>query len=186
MAASRLALLLFVTSLIVVPALADEPTAAAKTATAREVLAKTDTDLLKALESAQKQVPDGKPLAVRVEKDAGKARFGAYFLAEDKIKEVEIDATSGDMLKSKEMEGSRDTMLSQAKKAVADAKVSLPQAIKISMDQVKGGKAFEAEFRLESGKPVVEVELLVDEKPVSVHVDALDPKTVRIKERKKD
>ena len=184
MTASRFAVLMTVLCLIVARAQADEPTRAAKNATAREVLAKTDTDLLKALESAQKQVPDGKPLAVRVEKDAGKSRFGAYLLTGDKIKEIEIDATSGDMLKNKE--ASDDTMLIQAKKAVAEAKVSLPQAIKIGMEQVKGSKAFEAELRLEGGKPVVEVELLVDDKTVKVHVDAMDPTRVKIREPNKD
>ena len=64
--------------------------------------------------------------------------------------------------------------------------MSLPQAIKIGMEQVKGSKAFEAELRLEGGKPVVEVELLVDDKTVKVHVDAMDPTRVKIREPNKD
>jgi uncharacterized membrane protein YkoI len=171
---------------------ADEPAASLretqKLAMAKEVLDKAAIDLGKALETAQRKVPDGKALAVRLEKKDGKARFGAYLLSGGTVKEVEIDPTTGDVVKFKDQQAGdalTDEMLAAAEKASKGALVSISQAIEIGTQKVKNGKPFEAEMKFQLGKPVIEVEMLKGETVVNVQVDATDPKMVQIKESQK-
>jgi uncharacterized membrane protein YkoI len=165
----------------------DKVSAQNKPALAKEVLGTAKIDMKTAVEAAQKIVPEGKPLAVRAESKEGKARFGCYFLNGDIVREVEIDAVSGDMMESKDAQGSKKVngqTLDDAKKAVEGVTVTLAQAIGIGSDKVKNGKPFEAEIRMEDGKVVIEVELLAEDKIVKVQVGARDPKSVKIVEPK--
>jgi uncharacterized membrane protein YkoI len=166
----------------------DKEAAQSKPALAKEVLDTAKIDLFKAVDAAQRIVPDGKPLAVRLEKKEGKGRFGFYFLSGDKIREVEIDAVSGDMMESKDAKGTKRVngeTLDEAKKAVQGASVTFAQAIAAGTEKVKDSKPFEAEIRMEDGKAVIEVELLAGEKVVKVQVDAADAKVIKVIEPKR-
>jgi uncharacterized membrane protein YkoI len=165
----------------------DSPKGEAKVAMAKEILGKSNIGLDKALEAAQKKVPDGKPLAVRLEMKDGKGRFGTYFMAGDTIKEVEIDAATGDVVRSRDQQASERVngeTLAQAGQAQKGATISIAQAIDISTKKVKDGKPFEAEVRMKSGKAVVEVELLTGDRVVKVQVDATDGKSVTVEDSK--
>jgi uncharacterized membrane protein YkoI len=179
-------------SLLVAPAWADDtkdaPNGQAKVALAKEILGKNNIGLDKALEMAQKKVPDGKPLAARLEMKDGKSRFGTYFLTGDTIKEVEIDAASGEVVLFKDQPASarvNGETLAQAEQALKGATVTFAQAIDISTQKVKDGKPFEAELRMKDGKAVVEVELLSGNRVVKVQVDAADGKSVTVEDSKK-
>ena len=62
---------------------------------AKEVLGRARISLAEALEAAQKKVPDGKPFLARFEMRKSTLMFGVFFLADNKIKEVEFDASLG-------------------------------------------------------------------------------------------
>jgi uncharacterized membrane protein YkoI len=175
--------------LLLAPAWADDtkdsPKGEAKVALAKEILGKSNIGLDKALQAAQKKVPDGKPLAVRLEMKDGKGRFGTYLMAGDTIKEVEIDAATGDVLRSRDQQASERVngeTLAQARQAQRGATISIAQAIDLSTKKVRDGKPFEAEVRMKDGKAVVEVELLAGDRFVKVQVDAADGKSVTVEE----
>jgi uncharacterized membrane protein YkoI len=158
-----------------------------KAALAKEVLRKAKVDLLTAIETAQRRVPDGKMLAVRVEMQEDGPRYGTYFLDGDQVKEVELDAVTGAMRKVKDKRGrdiANQKLLAEARKAVNGAKVLFPQAIEIGMERVKEGKPFEAEMRFDAGKAIVEVELLAGEQIMKVKIDAADPNRIKVEEYK--
>jgi uncharacterized membrane protein YkoI len=163
------------------PALAvAEGQEAKKPAVAKQVLDVAKFDLNKALDMAQKKVLDGKPLAVRTEVQQGEPRFGVYFLDGDKIREVELNAVSGEMAKNKELEKFKGQTPAEIRKMLDNEKVSLKDAIARSTTEVKNGKPFEAELELKSGKPVVEVEILDAGKITRVRIDPVDASKINI------
>jgi len=69
---------------------------------AEEAAAKAPITLLQAIDAAQKSVPGGKAFEAEAEMENGKLIFEVEFVAGDKIMEVEVDATSGEVLEVKE------------------------------------------------------------------------------------
>src|SRR5262249_50693140 len=123
---------------------------------------------------------------IRAEMSQDKPRFGAYLLVGDKIHEVELDAATGAVTKSKELDRDRykDLTVAEAKKALNKEKVSLARAVTIGAEKVKGGKPFEAELELKGDKVVIEVELLAEGKVTKVRVDPANADQVEVGERK--
>jgi uncharacterized membrane protein YkoI len=71
---------------------------------AEDDAAKAAVTLLQAIDTAQKSVPHGKAFEAEAEMEHGKLIFEVEFVAGEKIKEVEVDATTGQVLKVKDEE----------------------------------------------------------------------------------
>jgi len=152
--------------------------------TARAVLAKAKIDLPKAISVAQAKVPKGKPIYASTEQEGGKLLFEVYLLVDGKVTEVEVDAVSGQVVKTEEGEDDEVENLDDAKKIVGNAKITFPQAIEAAMKKVEGGKAFEVEFEMEDNKAIIGVELLAGNKIMEVEIDAITGKVLEVEEEK--
>lgn len=156
-----------------------------KLAVAKQVLDASKFDLGKALDMAQKKVPNGKPLSIRAEVQQGQPRFGAYFLDGDKIHEVEVNAATGEISKSGERDKFKGQTAADLRKVLDKDKVSFKDAIDRSTAKVKNAKPFEAELEMKSGKAVVEVELLDGNKVTRVQIDPANAGSLQVVEPKK-
>ncbi len=156
-----------------------------KPAVAKQVLDASKFDLSKALDMAQKKVPNGKPLSIRAEVQQGQPRFGVYFLDGDKIHEVEMNAATGEISKNTERDKFKGQTAAELRKVLDKDKVSLKDAIDRSTAKVKNGKPFEAELELKNGKPTVEVELLDGSKITRVQIDPANASHLQVVEPKK-
>ena len=166
---------------LLIPAWAGEGQKAKKLAMVKKVLGNAKITLEDALAAAQKKVPGGKPLVARAELDENKSKFGFYFLVGDKVQEVELDVTNGDILKNEEKKNvAKSKKLVNAKKALKGAKVSFAKALEIASTKVKDGKPFEVEMELDGDRAIVEVEFLVGGKISRVRIDAKDATKVEV------
>lgn len=152
--------------------------------TARVVLAKAKIDLLKAIEIAQGKIPKGKPIYATTEEEDGKLLFEVFLLVGDSVTEVEVDAVTGNVVKSEDGEEDEVENLAEAKKVLASSKVTFAKAIATAKGKVEGGKPFECEFELEDGKSIIEVELLAGTKVMKVEIDAVSGKVLEVEEEK--
>jgi uncharacterized membrane protein YkoI len=152
----------------------------------KDVLGKATVTLSAALETAQKKVPDGKPIIARVEMKKGVPLFGFYFQDGDKIQEVEVNALTGDVAKFEEYKEVSKKIFN-AQRGLKGTKVSFAKALEIAAGKVKDGKAFEVEIEFVSkDKAVVEVEMLIEGQIKQVQIDAADPDSVTVKDLKKE
>jgi uncharacterized membrane protein YkoI len=149
---------------------------------ARAVLAKAKIDLTKAIETAQAKIPAGKVIyAVTADEDKS-LLFEVFLLVGDSVTEVEIDAVAGTVKKTEEGEDDEVENLKDAKKVLAESKISFAEAIATAKGKVEGGKAFEVEMEIEDGKSIIEVELLAGDKIMKVEIDALTGKVLEVEE----
>jgi uncharacterized membrane protein YkoI len=153
--------------------------------TAKAVLAKAKIDLTKAIQTAQTKLPNGKPIEAGTSEEKGKHLFEVDFLiAGDKVKEVEVDAVTGEVVGVEDDEDEDADEIAEAKKVLQVSKVTFAQAIASAREKVKDGKAFSVELELENGKAIVEVELLSGSKVMKVEIDAATGKVLETKEEK--
>lgn len=173
---------------------------AKKVALAKQVLGQAKVDFATAFATAQKKVPDGKPLIARVEMIKESARFGFYFLVlekvyeggygepdsiklfKEKVQEVEVDVKTGEIVKfEKKKEPGKVKKFADAMKAVQGAKVSFKEAMEIGAKRVQDGKVIEVEMEMDGDRAIVEVEFLVEERITQVRIDAKDATSVSVK-----
>ncbi len=154
---------------------------AKKLTLAKKVMSDAKISLADALATAQKKVPDGKPLVARAEVEKNQSRFGFYFLVGAGVKEVEVDVVTGEVVKFEDKKNyEKDTKLANARKAVEGAKVSFPQALEIARGKVKEGKPFEVEMEFDGDRAIVEVEFLEGDMITKVRIDAKDASMVQV------
>jgi len=155
---------------------------AQKIAVAKRVLGQAKVDFGTAFTTAQQKVPEGKPLIARTELIGHSARYGFYFLDGEKVREVEVDASTGEVIKvAEKREPEKDRKFTDAMKALQGAKVSFREAMDVGAIHVKGGKLIEVEMELNGGRAIVELEYLVDERLTRVRIDAKDVTSVTVK-----
>src|SRR5262245_47762488 len=105
---------------------------AKKVALAKQALGQAKVTFAEALAAAQNKGPDGKPLIARVEIMQESNRIGFYFLDGGKVQEVEVDARTGEVLKSEEKKDpEKDKKFADALKAVKGSKVTFQEAMEI-------------------------------------------------------
>ena len=83
-------------------------------------------------------------------------KFEVTFISNDTEHEVNIDASNGKVLKTKQEKLDAEELAEY--KAMKQAKISLIQAMQ-KATQAVNGKTIEAKFDLENGKPVYEIEI---------------------------
>jgi len=128
-----------------------------------DLLQKTSMSLSEAIQKATAIAKQGTVVAAEIEEEDGKVLFSVEFAQGDKIFEVNLDAKTGEQVKT-ETEN-------EDKSAVAKAlKVTVSQAIEAAL-QKKPGLAFTAEAEVEDGKPEVEVKIWSEGKVWKVEVD---------------
>ncbi len=150
--------------------------------TARAVLAKATIDIGKAIEIAQAKIAGGKPIYVSAAKGSKTLRFDVFLLTKDSITEVKVDAVTGTIKEVEENEDEEVENLADAKKVLAESKITFAQAIATAKAKVEGGKPFEVETELEDDKYIIEVELLAGDKVVKVEIDAVTGKVLEVEE----
>ena len=114
-----------------------------------------------ALIAAQAQVPDGQLLRGRVEGlKTGGANFGFYFWRNNRVIEVEISQTGGDVLKVKDEQNPED--VKDINKDVAllvgkSAKSKIPEGrlLEIAADNLKGTKLSDVKYEKDGDKLVL-------------------------------
>ncbi len=120
-------------------------------------IAKSKISLEQAITIAQKSV---KGDLVSAEFDQNDYREGGKFeiktIAGDTEYEVKIDANTGNILKTKQEKLDRDDIAEY--NAMKQAKISLTQAMQIATQSVSG-KIIEAEFDLDNGLAVYEIDI---------------------------
>lgn len=159
-------------------------------ARAKAGLAKAKLTLAEAVDAALKKVPKGKAVEAGLERGQRGTVFVVEVVSGQEHLEVEIDAATGEALDVEEENESSE----EAKKgtdepddeeleneAAATSKTSLADAIRTASKEVKKGKAFDAEFRREQGKLVIEVELLDGDDVKVVNIDAKTGKMLKVK-----
>lgn len=151
----------------------EEEKEAKEHAVARDVLKAAKIDLLQAVETAQAKVEGAAPFKAIAEEENEKHVFEVYFLKGEKVTEVEVNAESGDVVKTEDETGEYDEeALANVRQAIEASKTTFREAITVAQQPVEGGRPFEVELELQDGKAVMEVELLADEKIMSVEIDA--------------
>lgn len=159
-------------------------------ARAQAGLAKAKLSLAEAVDAALKKVPKGKAVEAGLERGDRGAVFVIEVVSGQKHLEVEIDAATGEALDVEE----EDEQSEETKKgtdepddedleneAAATSKTSLADAIRTASKEVKKAKAFDAEFRREQGKLLIEVELLDGEDVKVINIDAQTGKVLKVK-----
>lgn len=159
-------------------------------ARAKAGLAKAKLTLVEAVEAALKKVPKGKAVEAGLEHGEDQTVFVIEVVSGKKHLEVEIDSATGEVLGVEEEheeaeEGKKGTDEPDDEgvenEAAASSKTSLADAIRTASKEVKKGKAFDAEFRRDQGKLIVEVQLLDGEDVRVVNIDAKTGKMTKVK-----
>jgi uncharacterized membrane protein YkoI len=156
-------------------------------ATAKKVLAAAKIDLLAAVKAATQKFPEGKAFLAETEEQEGKAIFTVHILVDDKVKEVEVDAVSGKVIKAEDDKDDDADEAKEAKAALAKTKTTLAAAIASALKGKENAKAFEASIEMEEGEePEVLVEYLDGDKIVSVQIDPANGKVLKAAEEKEE
>ena len=159
-------------------------------ARAKAGLAKAKLTLAEAVDAALKKVPKGKAVEAGLERGQRGTVFVVEVVSGQEHLEVEIDAATGEALDvEEENESSEEANKGTDEpddeelenEAAATSKTSLADAIRTASKEVKKGKAFDAEFRREQGKLVIEVELLDGDDVKVVNIDAKTGKMLKVK-----
>ncbi len=160
---------------------------------ARANLPKAKITLAEAVEIAMKKVPDGKAVEAGLEMKADHLEFLVEIVTGKRHNEVEIDAVSGkviqveieDQKKLEDGETAEEHAENEAleTEAAATAKFTLLKAIHAALKDVKGGKAFEANFEREKGNLVVSVDVLAADEISEAEFDAMTGKLIEIEKQ---
>ncbi|MFH0980598.1 MAG: PepSY domain-containing protein [Planctomycetota bacterium] len=159
---------------------ADEPGLLAQI---QKAVATAQIRLTEAIETAQKEVPDGQVLEAELQWDEGPICYGVGLLSGDRVKELKIDAVSGKVLgvENQEMDEADTQELAEAKQALTVAKMTLAEAIKTAELETKG-RAFGIQVKAADVKMFYEVTLLRGDKVVQAMVDGVGGKVLDVKE----
>ena len=159
----------------------------------RANLPKAKITLAEAVEIAMKKVPDGKAVEAELEMKADHLEFLVEIVTGKRHHEVEIDAVSGKVIKveiedqkkleADETAGEHEANEALETEAAATAKFTLLKAIHAALKDVKGGKAFEANFEREKGKLVVSVEVLAADEISETEFDAMTGKLIEVEKQ---
>jgi uncharacterized membrane protein YkoI len=154
----------------------------------RLVRAQEKTSLVQAIEAAQKEVPGGKVIEAGRETEKDAVLYEVVMLSGEVVKEIQIDAATGKVLRVKDEKADADEAeeLAEIKQALGAVKISLTQALEAAAREVKDAKVVSVELGLEDGKPVYEVELLQGDKRMEILVDAVGGKVVKAEGAKKE
>ncbi len=154
-------------------------------ATAKKVLADAKIDLLAAVKAATQKFPEGKAFLAETEEHEGKAIFAVHVLVDDKVKEVEVDAVTGEVIKAEDDKDGDEDEAKEAKAALAKTKITLAAAIESALEGKEKAKAFEASIEMEEGE---ELEVLVEyfdgEKIMEAKLDPTSGKVLKTEEEK--
>lgn len=154
--------------------------------TARAVLANAKIDIAKAIETAQAEIPTGKPIYASAAKGSKSLRFDVFLWVGDSVTEVKVDAINGTV---EETEGNEDDevenlevakkVLTEATKVLAKFKTSFTQAIVTAKGEVEGGRPFKVWTDIKAQgligllrRPIIWVEFLEGDDVAKVGIDA--------------
>lgn len=156
-------------------------------AEAKKVLMAAKTDIASAVKAALQKFPDGKAFRAETEMEDEKPIFEVHVLVGDKIKEVEVDAVSGKVLKAEDDKDEDADEAKEAKEALGKTKTTLLAAIEATLKNKKEAKIFEAEIEEEEGEKVeIEVEYFDGDKVMEAKIDPDSGKVLKVEEEKED
>ena len=163
-------------------------------AEAKQALGAAKLTFAQALEAAGKAVKDGKAFKIELEMKDGKPTYDVALLQGDKIMKAALDPADGKVLKVEERQAKHEKeegeehegeqaeeahACAEGAKALAQAKVTLGQALETALKEGKGAKPFKADLEIEKGKAIFDIELLEGDKGPEMEIDALDGKVLK-------
>jgi len=176
MSASRMTRIIIALSLLSGMALADDMPVDRQLSVLK-ALASAKIDFTQAVQKSLADQPAGaKAVEVKLVMKADGPIYKIEVLAGDELKEIDLDAITGKVLKVA-AESTEDKRASEAAKATARAKLTLAEAVKAATKEYKG-MPFKAEFEAEGGTIICEVQLVVDHEFLEVEVDAMTGKVL--------
>jgi uncharacterized membrane protein YkoI len=155
-------------------------------ATAKKVLASAKINLLAAVKAATQKFPEGKAFLAEAEEKDGKAIFTVHVLVDDKVKEVEVDATTGKVIKAEDDTDDDADKAKEAKAALAKTKTTLAAAIQSALEGKENAKAFEASIEMEDDEVEILVEYLDGDKVMGATIDPSTAKVLKAGEEKEE
>ena len=116
------------------------------------------TSLEKGLSASESQ---GKPISGKFEVEEGKLQLSVYTMKADKFSEVIVDHKTGKVGKTEAITGGDDLAAAKAQSgAMANAKVSLRNAMEKAVKANKGFRAVRVTPSLKDGHPVADITLV--------------------------
>ncbi len=139
---------------------------------------KVKIKMVRAIEIALKEAPDAKPVEAELEMEGEVPVYEIELLTAAGMKEVTLNGITGKKIKVEDEEDENEDAKEriEVEKAVAEARVSLTQALTIAAKQVKDGLVYEVELELKDGKPVIALEWLTKDKFMAMKIDAVTGK----------
>ena len=162
-------------------------------AEAKPAIAAAKVTFAQALETAAKEVKDGKAFKIELEMKDGKPTYDVALLQGDKVMKAALNAADGTVLKVEERpakhekeEGEEHESKGQhrehpghMKAVLAAAKVTFVQALETAGKEVPGAQVLEITLGGTAEKPVYDVELLKDDQELKVTIDAVGGKLLK-------
>lgn len=157
-------------------------------AEAAKAVAAARITLEQAIKTATKETDGGQVCEAELVLRDGKPCFKIALLVKDERMKAAIDAVSGKVIKIERAKekGEKTEAMKEAEecvegaKALAQAKVTMAQAIETALKEGKGAKPFMAELEMEEGKTIYDVELLDGDKGPEMEIDAINGKVLKI------
>jgi len=133
-----------------------------------------------AIDTAMKEVVNGKLSNVELSLKGETPVFEIAFLTDSGATEVTVDAVTGKVLKKDDEKPDADEAeeYKQTQKALNESKFTLLQAIDVAMKEAKGGTVVKAEAEVEKGAFKFDVELLAGDEFKEVEISS-DGKTLK-------
>lgn len=162
-------------------------------AEAKQAVAAAKVTFAQALESAVKEVKDGKAFKIELEMKDGKPTYDVALLQGDKVMKAALDAANGKVLKVEEKQakhekeegeehegkGEHRADAGHMKAALAAAKITIVQALETAGKEVPGAQVLEITLGGTAEKPVYDVELLKDGQVLKATIDAVGGKLLK-------
>ena len=162
-------------------------------AEAKQAVAAAKVTFAQALETAAKEVKDGKAFKIELEMKDGKPTYDVALLQGDKVMKAALDAATGKVLKLEERQAKHEKEegeehagkdqhrehLGHTKATLAAAKVTFAQALETAGKEVPGAQVLEITLGGTAEKPVYDVELLKDGQELKAAIDAVGGKLLK-------
>lgn len=144
--------------------------------------------LVQAVDAARRHAEGGMLVEAELEPDEGAPTYDIEFVVGDSIKEIEIDAVSGEVEEeeTEPLSERGEAAVAKLRPLVAVAKVNWAEAVGLAKGKVNGGTPYEIELELEDDALRYEIGLLADGKLIEVEIDAAAGEVLEIEEEDAD
>lgn len=141
-----------------------------------DIIDTAEVALTEAVEIAKGEVEGADVAQAEIVTQRGDVYWAVVLVSGSDLTEVHVDTLSGSVIETLDqdvrLEGRGGGQVDRASKALANAAVSLEDAVAKAVESVPGSWAYEARIRAEEGKAAYQVEVMDDGKSQRLLVDA--------------